>query len=489
MRIRLPNNWIPRAYQRPAWDYLERGGRHAELVWHRRSGACPRFSCRAGGKKRKDEVGLHRTAVAAHERVAGYWYMLPEYKQARKAIWDAINPKTGKKRIDEAFPLEIRKATRNQEMMIEFKIGSTFQVVGSDNPDSLVGSPPAGIVYSEWALSNPASRAYLRPILVENGGWQIFNTTPRGRNHAWRTLDAARKDPTAFAQVLDATQTGIFTEQELAYELQSYIADFGDDYGRSKFEQEYMCSFDAATLGAILARQIGIAEKEGRISDEVEFDRNGQKLELTLDIGRRDTTTVWFWQSMIGGYQIVDYDSGWGLDAEEWCHRIHEKLSKYRMRDGSDALGKIWLPHDARAKTFSAKRSAVETFVDAFGANHIDITPNSAKADRVNAARILIPRVRFHQTNCAQGIEGLRSWSYEYNDETKTFSQEPLHDWASHDGDGFSYGCLIMKEREPAKKIKPIEVTGLIELPNGGWATGQSLEDMWKQQPRQSQRI
>lgn len=475
MRVRLPNNWIPRAYQKPAWDYLENGGRHAELVWHRRSG--------------KDEVALHRTGVAAFERIAGYWYMLPEYSQARKAIWTAINPHTGKLRIDEAFPLEIRKTTRNQEMMIEFKNGSNFQVVGSDNPNSLVGSPPAGIVYSEWALSNPASRAYLRPILVENKGWQIFNTTPRGRNHAQRTLQAAQKDPMAFAQILDATQTGIFTEQELAHELQAYIADFGEDYGRAKFEQEYMCSFDAATLGAILARQISIAEREGRISDEIEFDKHGQKLELSLDIGRRDTTTAWFWQPQIGGYQIVDHDSGWGLDAEEWCERLYERLSKYRMRDGSDALGMIWLPHDARAKTFSAKRSAVEIFVDAFGSNHVSITPNSSKSDRINAARVLIPKVKFHATNCSKGLDGLRSWSYEYNEETKTFSNEPLHDWASHDGDGFSYGCLIMKEREPIKKIEPVIVQGLRELPHGGWATGETLDQMWKQQPRQSQRI
>ncbi len=189
--IELPaGGWRPRHYQQAAWDYLERGGKHAELVWHRRSG--------------KDELGLHRTAVASFERVAGYWYMLPEYKQARKAIWDAINPHTGKKRIDEAFPVAVRKTTRNQEMMIELLNGSNFQVVGSDNPNSLVGSPPVGIVYSEWALSNPASRAYLRPIILENDGWQIFNTTPRGRNHAHRTLVAAKKDPKAFAQILDA---------------------------------------------------------------------------------------------------------------------------------------------------------------------------------------------------------------------------------------------------------------------------------------------
>ena len=63
---------------------------------------------------------------------------------------------------------ELRATTREQEMLIKFKSGSTWQVVGSDNFNSLVGSPPAGVVFSEWALAKPAARAYLKPILAEN---------------------------------------------------------------------------------------------------------------------------------------------------------------------------------------------------------------------------------------------------------------------------------------------------------------------------------
>ena len=468
-KIRLPNNWEPRPYQLPAWTYLENGGRHAELVWHRRSG--------------KDEVGLHWTAVAAHQRPATYWYCLPQYNQARKAIWDAINPHSGKKRIDEAFPHELRKSTRNQEMMIEFHVGSTFQVVGSDNPNSLVGSPPAGCVFSEWALSNPDVRAYLRPIFAENNGWQIYNTTPRGRNHALRTVQAAMRDPEAFGQILSAIDTGAMDAASLERELGKYIEDFGEDYGRSKFEQEYLCSFDAANLGAILARQIGAAEKAGRINPGVDLDPFGQPIIISADIGRRDTATWWFWQPAIGGYRIIDHDSGWGIDADEWCERLKKRLAKYELHGRKTALGAIYLPHDARAKTFSAKRSAVETFIEHFGAGHVAITPNSSKADRINAARVLIPRIEFNSDRCAKGIDALRSWSYEYDDEKKTFSSEPLHDWASHDGDGFSYGCLIMQLAEPPKPA---------EEPMRGIFVGQtavSLDELWKTSTKPSGRL
>lgn len=409
--------------------------------------------------------------------------MLPEYAQARKAIWDAVNPHTGRRRIDEAFPKELRSTTREQDMQVVFKNGSTWQVVGSDSYDKLVGSTPAGIVYSEWALANPAARAYLRPILAENNGWQVFITTPRGRNHAYTTLKAAEKLHGAFAQILDATETGVFSKETLDSELAAYIAEFGEEYGRSKFEQEYLCSFEAANLGAILARSIGIAEKEGRIGEAIEFDDCGQPLEISADIGRRDSATWWFWQSTIGGYHIVDYDGGWGIDAEEWCYRLQERISKYTYSNGRSALGRIWLPHDARAKTFAAKRSAVEIFADHFGTDHVAITPNSRISDRVNAARVLMPRIAFN-SRCEKGLEGLRAWSYKYDEEKKIFSSEPEHDWASHDGDGFSYGCLIMQQAEPPKPPKDNRILGI----SVGHNTV-TMDEMWAMNKTSKQRI
>src|ERR1700733_11522276 len=117
--LRKARNWQPRSYQQKAWDYLSGGGKRACLIWHRRSG--------------KDDVALNWAAIAAHQRVGEYWHMLPEASQARKAIWDAVSPHTGKRRVDQAFPQELRSSTRDQEMAIKLKCGSLWRVVGSDN--------------------------------------------------------------------------------------------------------------------------------------------------------------------------------------------------------------------------------------------------------------------------------------------------------------------------------------------------------------------
>ena len=88
--INLPHNWRARKYQESLWTALGSDVKRFLAIWHRRAG--------------KDDVMMHHNACAAFERVGNYWYCLPEYNQCRKAIWSAINPHTGKKRIDEAFP-------------------------------------------------------------------------------------------------------------------------------------------------------------------------------------------------------------------------------------------------------------------------------------------------------------------------------------------------------------------------------------------------
>jgi phage terminase large subunit len=428
LRIQIPHEWRPRPYQRPLWDYLERGGREAVAVWHRRAG--------------KDEVGLHRACVAAHERPANYWHMLPEATQARKAIWAAVNPKTGKRRIDEAFPLELRKSTRDHEMAIEFKSGASWQVVGSDNFNSLVGASPAGIVYSEWALANPSARAYLRPIIAENNGWELFLYTPRGRNHGLRTLEAARSHAGSFAQVLRAQDTKAISQAVLDSELAAYIKEYGKDEGEAFFLQEYDCDFNAPLLGAILGRYVTRAERDGRIG-RVELDTEGSPIYISSDIGFRDTAAWWFWQPKPGGFALIDYDHDSGLEAKDWIKRLAEKDYK---------LGKIYLPHDAQAKTFATKHSPLEQFANYFGWDKVEIVPQTSKLDRINAARVVISSCEFDEIKCAEGLDGLREWSYEYDEETKTFSKEPKHDWASHPGDGFSYGAQMMQKYVTPKR-------------------------------------
>lgn len=415
-------------------------------MWHRRSG--------------KDDISLNFTAVAAVERVATYWHMLPLATQARKAIWDAINPHTGIRRIDEAFPHEIRSSTREQEMMIRFKNGSTWQVVGSDNFNSMVGAPPAGIVYSEWALANPAARAYLRPIIAENNGWQVFITTPRGKNHAYNTYQAALKTPGAFAQILTAKDTGVFSAETLKAERQAYVDEFGPDMGRALFEQEYLCSFDAAILGAIYGAEIAKAREEGRIRS-VPYDP-ALEVHPVLDLGWSDDTAIWFFQVKGSEVRFIDCYANHGLPIEHY----HDLMKSKPYRYGEW----LWLPHDAKAKSLQTGRSIEEQF-RAMGWSP-RIVPQLSLMDGIQAGRKTFQTTYFDETQCFDGLEALGSYRRMWDEKNRCFKDTPLHDWTSHYSDAFRYACLVWQEEMKTKPKPAIETDA--------WGRRLTDEDSWK---------
>lgn len=230
VNVPILNGWKGRPYQKAFWDYMVGGGRFATKIWPRRAG--------------KDEVDMRWTALAAHRRIGSYWHMIPEAAQARRAIWDAVDEFTGVRRIKQIFHEGIVADYLESQMMIRFKCGSTWQLLGSDNFNSLVGSPPIGLVFSEWALAKPEAWAYLSPILANNGGWAIFNTTPRGINHAHATYEEFTTDPEAFAELLTVDDTRHVDKEYLDKDLKQKIGIFGKAQGFALWRQEFYCTWD-----------------------------------------------------------------------------------------------------------------------------------------------------------------------------------------------------------------------------------------------------
>ena len=439
MEITIPNGFKPRRYQARAMAYFDNGGKRGVYCWPRRAG--------------KDLTFVHQTIKAAHQRPGMYFHLLPNHKQARKVVWDSIDNE-GRRVLDTAIPHELRDSTNEQEMKIRLKCGSLYQLVGADYFDSIVGSNPVGLVFSEYALTSPKAWSYFRPILAANGGWAAFISTPRGYNHFHDMLEAAKTSKEWHWSHLNVMDTGHIDLSTLEKERREMPDEL--------FRQEYMTDFSAANVGAILGAYIEAAEREGRIIDNIDIDSEGSPIEITCDIGFRDTTAFWFWQPTPDGYALVDYDEDSGLDAAEWIDRLQTKPYDY---------ARIWLPHDARAKTFQSRHSVVEQFVLAFGHERVKVVPQTKTQDRINAARVVARKCRFNRVRCADGLSALRSWSFKWDDDRKTFSKEPEHDWASHGADAFSYGAIVMRER-------------VIETPKPKWTppkllTEITLDELW----------
>jgi phage terminase large subunit len=280
----------------------------------------------------------------------------------------------------------------------------------------------------------------LRPTLRTEGSELWFSWNPRHRTDAVDVFFRKHPHPEAVSVFVNHADNPWFPEV-LRKEME-HDKSVDPEIAEHVWEGAY-----GMQQGAILARWVDRAERAGRINDAVAFDPDATAIEISSDLGFRDTATWWFWQRKLGGYSLLDYVGDSGLEAADWIVRLQDMLREHEW-----PLGKIWLPHDAMTKTFQSKNSAIEQFLKAFGAGKCEIVPKTSKADRINAARTVIKQCEFHKTRCELGLDGLRAWEFEYNPDTQAFSREPLHNWASHPSDGYSYGCQVMQLMPPPEK-------------------------------------
>lgn len=401
-------------------------GTHKKLmaIWHRRAG--------------KDEIFMNAFRDMSMKRIGSYWHCMPEFEQARKALWNNVNPKTGKTRVETVFPKAAGFKHDQQQMLIKMPWGSTWQLIGSDRYNATVGSGPVAIAYSEWALSNPSAYAYHKPMLLETDGVAAFNTTPRGNNHAKKMLDAAKQDPSWFWEVLTVEDTGALTHEQLAEELKDYQALYGIDFGQAYFDQEYFCSFSGAMVGAYWGAEVNRAEREGRIH---EFDIDlGYPVHTAWDLGKAVNNPIWCFQVIAGRPRIVDFYASDSDDLADWV----------RWLDDKGYHGTDYVPHDIIVTEWGSKRTRLET-LHGMGRKPKRL-PMVSVADGLQAGRMTINAAEFRDTPEVQaGLDGLRNYRRDWDDERKTFRETPVKDWAEHIGSAFRYLGLAWKEVVPVK--------------------------------------
>ncbi|WP_420959352.1 hypothetical protein [Brucella sp. IR073] len=407
----------------------------------------------------KDEIVLNGFRELSQKRVGTYWHCFPEYAQARKAIWNGVNGRTGKRRIDEAFPPEIRKRINDNDMFIETVWGSTWQLLGSDRYNATVGSGPVGVAYSEWALCNPAAWAYHKPMIEETDGTAVFITTPRGNNHAKTMYDRAKTNDQWFAQLSSIHETRALSAEQLAESLAEYKDLYGEDLGLAMFEQEYYCSFSGAMVGAYFGAEMNTAEREGRIRT-VPVDKR-YPVHTAWDLGKASNNPIWCFQVIPGeaGPRIVDFYRPDSDDLEEWV----------KWLDNRDYKGNDYVPHDIVVQEWGTKRTRFET-LKMLGRRPVRVAKVSV-ADGINAARQTIKAAVFDAERCELGIEGLKQFRREWDDELKVFRDNPVKDWCEHIASSFRYLSLAWKDAKPKDEppAKPRELeylvgpTGLIQ--------------------------
>lgn len=434
----------PRPYQVPRAQARANGVKRILHVDHRKSG--------------KDLSDLDLIAAETQKQVGQYFYMFPELSEARKVLWNGIT-NDGTPYLDIIPPELYDPRKKNEtEMSLEFYNGSTLQFVGADRIKGWMGSNPRGVVFSEYSLTNPQAWDYLRPILRVNGGWAVFNLTPRGRNHAHRLYEMAKNNPAWFCEKLTIDQTtrhdGVtpVLYDSARPEHAKWIPILGPDadinqdrlegMDEALIQQEYYCSFDGVMRGAIYTEALQAARARRITLFEVD---PYLPVSTAWDLGMDDAMAIGWFQRVGGEHRLVDYheDAGHGLDhyARLLQQRGMERKYRYEVIDGKILCH---VPHDAKVRELGTGKSRVE-IARTLGL-HFRVVPKIAKkADGIAAVRRLFPTLWIHEKHGARLLDALATYRYEFDEMTQSWSAEPKHDWSSHGCDMLQTYALGVK--------------------------------------------
>lgn len=344
---------------------------------------------------------------------------MPTYSQAKKVIWDSTT--NDGRRILDYIPEELIAQKNQQEMKIRFVNGSLLQLIGSDNIDSLMGTNPKIVVFSEYALQSPDAWEFIRPILKINGGTAIFISTPRGRNHFYDLYKMAEVQHDWWAQTLTYRDTGILTDEDIQKEIQEGMSE-------ELAEQEYNCSFDRGIDGAFYAKLITKMRNEDRITT-VPYDPY-KLVNCSFDLGWDDSTAIIFFQMDGERIKIIDF--------EEHSNRT---LPWYKglLADKPYRYGTYLFPHDVEhvdgLSTGLTRKEVLEDLQIP-----VTVVPRSHIVDGIEGVKVLLTsRVLIDEKKCHHLIKCLENYHREWDEKKKVYSNKPLHNWSSHACDSFRY--------------------------------------------------
>ena len=413
--LRIPD-FTPRKYQIPFLGAMDQGISRAVLVWHRRAGK--EITCFNEMVKR-----------AFWHRVGTYVYFFPTARLGRRILWDGMD-KEGKRFLDYIPPQIIDGKLNSVEMKIKLTNGSNIQIIGTDQIIN-VGINPVGCVFSEFALQDPYSWNYIRPILRENGGWAVFNFTPRGKNHAYDLYLMAKRNPDWFCQNLTITDTGVISDEDIESERREGMSEI-------LIQQEYFTSFDQGAEGSYYAKYINRAELDGRIG-RVSYDPMAS-VETSWDLGVGDETVILYYQHIGQEIHLIDMYRNQGEGLNHYARIMQEKAE-----EGGWTYGDHHAPHDIKVRELGSGAQTRLDIARELGIRFL-VVPNLPIAEGIELCRGMFPKLWIDSEKCSFFIKAAENYHKHYNEKLNVYSDRPVHDWSSHCMDSFRMMAIMQNK-------------------------------------------
>lgn len=350
-------------------------------------------------------------------------YIAPQLSQAKKIAWDEL------KQSLKAFPESVIKWNESELKLTIVPTNTIIYLLGAENGESIRGMGLDGVILDEMQdITKTFWEKTVSPTLENRpDSWVVFCGTPKGRNYFYELYQKSQ-DPELqkngwFGFKGSADHLAVFTKERLE-ELRLEL-------GEGTFNQEYMCSFDAANEGSVYARQLDHIRSRKQIGN-CPYDPS-QLVHTAWDIGYRDKTAIWFFQIKQGNIYCIDYHEDSQLSLIEWAKIVRDLPYNY---------GSHIAPHDIMKTdgiiTHQSRRDIMETH----GIYFDIVSPKSMNvSEDVEVVRRTIPKCFFDDLNCDEGLECLKQYAFEVVEKDGVLRERPRHDKYSHGADAFRYLC------------------------------------------------
>jgi phage terminase large subunit len=282
-------------------------------------------------------------------------------------------------------------------------------------------------------------------------------------------FDRAKTNPKWFAEILSIDQTGALTPEDLAEALQEYQDLHGDELGLSFYEQEYECSFAGAMVGSYWGGEVPRPNGQGACSRCRSTPNH--PVHTIWDLGKAINNPLWCIQVIHGRIYVVDFYRPDTDDLEEWCRWLDKQGYHGDDYVPDDVLDPIWGAKHTRWDMLKAMKRKPK------------LVKRIAVADGIHAGRNAIKVAYFHKADDERservqlGVEGLKSYRREWDDDRKTFLDNPYKDWAEHIGSAWRYLGLAWREAIVIAAAPVHNKEVYQAMPDGSIRSGQTVKE------------
>ncbi len=192
---------------------------------------------------------------------------------------------------------------------------------------------------------------------------------------------------------------------------------------------------DPVINGAYYTKEIAQARREGRIRFLYPHDPT-LKVHTVWDLGISDAMTIGFFQRISGEIRLIDYYEEEGFGIEHYS----QKLKEFSV-EKNYSYGKHFAPHDSKKREIQTGKTLIQTAEKL--SIKFEVVPSVSFIDGILKVRLMWPRLYISESACEKALSAFRNYRKVWDEKKLLFSDEALHDWASHAADMLRYAALV----------------------------------------------